>query len=77
MFKMKLIINLILAAFFAGCSSSMSVKGQLRTHSGFFVSCPPHTFYCYRKSELICHRGYRVIRVNISEESPEMIVKCN
>ena len=74
---MKLIINILFTLSCAGCTGSLSLEDNQRSGSEYFVSCPPHIFYCYRKSDLICYRGYRVMTVSISEENPEMIVKCN
>ena len=77
MYKMKLIIILLLAITFAGCKGSLSLEENQRAGSEYLVSCPPHIFYCYRKSDLICNHRYRVITVSISEEIPGMIIKCN
>jgi hypothetical protein len=74
---MKRIINILLIATVTGCTGSLSLEDNQRTGSEYLVSCPPHIFYCYRKSDLICHRRYRVMTVSISEENPEMIIKCN
>ena len=74
---MKRIINILLIATVTGCTGSLSLEDNQRTGSEYLVSCPPHIFYCYRKSDLICHRGYRVMTVSISEENPGMIIKCN
>ena len=77
MYKIKIIINILLTLTIAGCTGSLSLKGTQLSGSKYLVSCPPHIFYCYRKSDLICYRGYRVITVSISEEYPEMVIKCN
>ena len=77
MCKIKRIINILLTVTVAGCSGSLSLEDNQRTGSEYLVSCPPHIFYCFRKSDFICHRGYRVMTVSISEENPEMIIKCN
>ena len=74
---MKRIINILLIATVTGCTGSLSLEDNQRAGSEYLVSCPPHIFYCYRKSALICHRGYRVMTVSISEENPGMIIKCN
>ena len=74
---MKRIINILLIATVTGCAGSLSLEDNQRARSEYLVSCPPHIFYCYRKSDLICHRGYRVMTVSISEENPGMIIKCN
>ena len=74
---MKLIKNILLIATVTGCAGSLSLEDNQRAGSEYLVSCPPHIFYCYRKSDLICHRGYRVMTVSISEENPGMIIKCN
>ena len=74
---MKRIINILLIATFTGCTGSLSLEDNQRAGSEYLVSCPPHIFYCYRKLDLICHRGYRVVTVSISEENPGMIIKCN
>ena len=77
MYKIKRIINILLTLTFAGCTGSMTLRDNQLARSENLVSCPPHIFYCYRKSDLICHRGYRVITVSSSEENPEMIINCN
>ncbi len=74
---MKRIINILLIATVTGCTGSLSLEDNQRAGSEYLVSCPPHIFYCYRKSNFICHRGYRVVTVSISEENPGMIIKCN
>ncbi len=74
---MKRIINILLIATVTGCTGSLTLEDNQRAGSEYLVSCPPHIFYCYRKSDLICHRGYRVMTVSISEENPGMIIKCN
>ena len=74
---MKRIINILLIATVTGCTGSLSLEDNQRAGSGYLVSCPPHIFYCYRKSDLICHRGYLVVTVSISEENPGMIIICN
>ena len=74
---MKRIINILLIATVTGCTGSLTLEDNQRAGSEYLVSCPPHIFYCYRKSNLICNRGYRVMTVSISEENPEMIIKCN
>ena len=74
---MKHIINILLIATVTGCTGSLSLEDNQRAGSEYLVSCPPHIFYCYRKSDLICHSGYRIRTVSISEENPEMIIKCN
>ena len=77
MYKIKRIINILLTLTFAGCTGSLTLGENQRAESEYLVSCPPHIYYCYRKSDLICHRGYRVITVSSSEENLEMIIKCN
>ena len=74
---MKRIINILLIATVTGCTGSLSLEDNQRAGSEYLVSCPPHIFYCYRKSDLICLRGYRVMTVSSSEENPEMTIKCN
>ena len=74
---MKRIINILLIATVAGCTGSLSLEDNQRAGSEYLVSCSPHIFYCYRKSDLICHRGYRLMAVSSSQENPEMIIKCN
>ena len=74
---MKRIINILLIATVAGCTGSLSLEDNQRAGSEYLVSCSPHIFYCYRKSDLICLRGYRVMTVSISEKNPGMIIKCN
>ena len=77
MCKITRIINILLTVTVAGCTGSLSLEDKQRQESEYLVSCPPHIFYCYRKSDLICYRGYRVMTVSSSEENPEMIIKCN
>ncbi len=77
MCKITRIINILLTVTVAGCTGSLSLEVKQRPESEYLVSCPPHIFYCYRKSDLICYRGYRVMTVSSSEENPEMIIKCN
>ena len=77
MCKIKRIINILLTVTVAGCSGSLSLEDNQRAESEYLVSCPPHIFYCYRKSDLICHLRYRVMTVSSSEDNPEMIIKCN
>ena len=74
---MKRFINTVLIATVTGCTGSLSLEDNQRAGSEYLVSCPPHIFFCYRKSDLICHRGYRVMTVSISEENQGMIIKCN
>ena len=74
---MTRIINLLLTVTVAGCTGYLSLEDNQSAGSENLVSCPPHIFYCYRKSDLICYRGYRVMTVSISEEDPGMIIKCN
>ena len=74
---MKLIKNILLIATVTGCAGSLSLEDNQRAGSEYLVSCPPHIFYCYRKSDLIWYRGYRVMTVSSPEENPEMIIKCN
>ena len=77
MCKLKRIINILLTVTVAGCSGSLSLEDNQRTEREYLVSCTPYIFDCYRKSDLICHRGYRVMTVAISEENLGMIIKCN
>ena len=71
---MKRIINILLIATVTGCTGSLSLEDKQRAGSEYLVYCPPHIFYCYRKSDLICHRGYRLMAVSSSQENPEMII---
>ena len=77
MCKIKRIINILLTVTVAGCTGSLSLEDNQRAGNEYLVSCPPHIFYCYRKSDFICPHGYRVMTVSISEENPGMIIKCN
>ncbi len=77
MCKIKRIINILLTVTVTGCTGSISLEENQRAGSEYLVSCPPHIFDCYRKSDLICHRGYRVMKVSSSGKNPEMIIKCN
>ena len=73
---MKRFINTVLIATVTGCTGSLSLEDNQRAGSEYLVSCPPHIFNCYRKSDFICHRGYRVMTASISEKNPVMIIKC-
>ena len=77
MCKITRLINILLTVTVAGCTGSLSLEDKQRPESEYLVSCPPHIFYCYRKSDLICYRGYRVMTVSSSEENQEIIIKCN
>ena len=77
MCKLKRIITILLIATVTGCTGALSLEDNQRAGSEYLVSCPPHIFYCYRKSDFICHHGYRVMTVSISEDNPGMIIKCN
>ena len=77
MCKLNCIISILLTLTVAGCTGSLSLEYKQRPEIEYLVSCPPNVFYCYRKSDLICYRGYRVMTVSSSEENPEMIIKCN
>jgi hypothetical protein len=68
---------MLLSIIITGCSVTAAMHEMPRSDSQYYVSCPPHVFYCYRKSELICHSGYRVLIVNSWEDKPEMIIECN
>ena len=71
-------IFILLTTVIIGCSSTTSLR-EIPPHSSsnYYVSCPPNVFYCYRKSDLICYRGYRVLTVSPWEENPEMVIECN
>ena len=70
-------IFILLTTVIIGCSSTTSLR-DTSSHSSrnYYVSCPPNVFYCYRKSDLICYRGYRVLTVSPWEENPEMVIEC-
>ena len=68
---------MLLSTIITGCSVTAAMQEMPRSDSQYYVSCPPHVFYCYRKSELICHSGYRVLTVDSWEDKPEMIIECN
>jgi hypothetical protein len=68
---------MLLNTIITGCSVTAAMHEMPRSDSQYYVSCPPHVFYCYRKSELICHSGYRVLTVASWEDKPEMIIECN
>ena len=68
---------MLFATIITGCTDTVVMQEMPRTDSQYYVSCPPHVFYCYRKSEMICHTGYRVLTVATWEDNPEMIIECN
>ena len=70
-------IFILLTTVIIGCSST-TLLWDTPSHSSrnYYVSCPPDIFYCYRKSDLICYRGYRVLTVSPWEENPEMVIEC-
>ena len=70
-------IFILLTTVIIGCSSTTSLRDTFPHSSrNYYVSCPPNVFYCYRKSDLICYRGYRVLTVSPWEENPEMVIEC-
>ncbi|HHZ78583.1 MAG TPA: hypothetical protein EYO46_06800 [Candidatus Lambdaproteobacteria bacterium] len=69
-------IFMLLTTIIVGCSGTKTMREIPLSDSQYYVSCPPHVFYCYRKSELICHSGYRVLTVARWEDNPEMIIEC-
>jgi len=70
-------IFILLTTVIIGCSSTTSLRDATPSSSrNYYVSCPPNVFYCYRKSDLICYRGYRVLTVSPWEENPEMVIEC-
>ena len=70
-------ILILLTMVNTDCSSTTSLRDTSPlSGSNYYVSCPPNIFYCYRKSDLICYRGYRVLTVSPWEENPEMIIEC-
>ena len=70
-------ILILLTTVIIGCSSTTSQRDTpTRSSRNYYVSCPPNVFYCYRKSDLICYRGYRVLTVSPWEENPEMVIEC-
>ncbi|MBS1254686.1 MAG: hypothetical protein MAG581_00482 [Deltaproteobacteria bacterium] len=77
MCEMSRLILILFAATVVGCTGSVGLENQYHAESEYYVSCAPHIFYCYRKSDLICYRGYRVITVDSREENPGMIIKCH
>ncbi len=77
MVNINRIINILLTVTVTGCTGSLSLEDNQRTEREYLVSCNPYIFDCYRKSDLICHRGYRLMAVSSSQENPEMIIKCN
>ena len=77
MYSMKLIINIFLILFFTGCTGSHFFNVNQRAVSEYLVTCPHHIFYCYRKSDLICYRGYRLIKITNFKENKNMNIKCN
>ena len=68
---------MVLITIISGCSATAAMNEMPRSKSQHYVSCPPHVFYCYRKSDLICHAGYRVVTVARWEDKPEMIIECD
>jgi len=68
---------MLLTTIITGCTGNAAMQDMPRSDSQYHVSCPPHVFYCYRKSELICQTGYRVLTVASWEDNPEMIIECN
>ena len=70
-FFFLIIINITIS-----CTNSSSLHEMNRSVSQFYVSCPPHLIYCYRKSDLICRKEFRVLTVANKEDHPEMIIVC-
>ena len=70
-------LYILFTVIITGCTSNTLMQEINSSDSQHYVSCQPHVFYCYSKSEMICHKGYRVLTVALWEDKPEMIVKCN
>ena len=43
----------------------------------YYLSCPNHPYYCYRKAELICGSNYNLLRTASFANPGELIVECN
>ena len=43
----------------------------------YYLSCPNHPNYCYRKAELICGPNYKLLRTASFANPGELIVECN
>ena len=69
-------ISIVFTILTIGCSASKPNYGNNITNSKYYVSCPPHLIYCYRKSDLICRREYRILAVKL-EDTPTMLIECN
>jgi len=72
---MRLYFSIAFAILTIGCNINKSDYGKNFTNSRYYVSCPPHLIYCYRKSDLICRREYRVLAVKL-EDTPTMLIEC-
>ncbi|MEE2600328.1 MAG: hypothetical protein VYD83_07835 [SAR324 cluster bacterium] len=70
-------LYMIFSILITSCTVNTLMQEINSSDSQHYVSCPPHVFYCYSKSEMICHKGYRVLTVALWEDNPEMIVECN
>ena len=69
-------LSIVITILTIGCNVSRSNHIKDQTKNQYYVSCPPHLIYCYRKSDLICRSEYRVLSVKL-EETPTMLIKCN
>ena len=69
-------ISIVITILTISCNVPKSDYGKNITNSQYYVSCPPHLIYCYRKSDLICRSEYRVLTVK-SEDTPNMLIECN
>ena len=69
-------ISIVFTILTIGCSTPKLDYGKNYTNSRYYVSCPPHLIYCYRKTDLICRRDYRVLAVKL-EDTPAMLIECN
>ena len=69
-------LSIVITILTIGCNASKSNYFKYNSNSQYYVSCPPHLIYCYKKSDLICRNEYRVLAVKL-EETPTMLIKCN
>ena len=69
-------LSIVITILTIGCNVSKSNHVKDHINSQYYVSCPPHLIYCYRKSDLICRNEYRILAVKL-EDNPTMLIKCN
>ena len=59
-----------------GCKTKELIQRKGLPSGQYYVSCQPHILYCYKKSDMICHKGYRILVLDSWNENPQMTIEC-